>query len=586
MIFLWSVLTGLLLCGHRSNANPIEKRSGGNTEFIILHNNDMHARFEQTNVKSGKCSPKEVNTNKCYGGFARVAYEVRKYRAEAQNGGTPVLYLNAGDTYTGTPWFTIFKDNITAAFLNKLQPDAISLGNHEFDEKVEGLIPFLNNVDFPVLACNLDLSKVPELAAANNLANSTILEVNGLKVGIIGYVTPDTKKLTVRNDVEFLDEIVSINAESAKLTAQGIQIIIALGHSGYIKDQEIAKNCPDVDIVIGGHTNTFLYNGKKPDAEAIEGPYPTQVKRKDGKVVPVVQAYAYTKYLGKLHVKFDSDGNLVEFDGAPILLNASVEQEKELLDLLDLYRPNITALDSQVVGHTKVDLEGSSSVCRARECNLGNLVADSMVFARVMELNASKYWTDAPIAFIQGGGIRNSIMKAANGSITASDVLSVLPFQNGLYITRITGKALRNSLEHSASVVGTDSNGGFLQLSGARVQYDYGKPKGQRVVALEVRCAKCDIPSYEALNETAFYNVIVDEFLLLNGDGYELIDKTNPYSVRLQNIDADALIHYLQMHKFVYPGLEGRILSRSSATNIFISLALMLFSFILTQLCN
>lgn len=88
--------------------------------------------------------------------------------------------------------------------------------------------------------------------------------------------------------------------EAEHLKSNGVHIIIALGHSGYEVDQEIAKNCPLVDVVIGGHSNTFLYNGEQPDAEKINGPYPTIVKQDSGKEVPVVQAYAYTKYMGEL----------------------------------------------------------------------------------------------------------------------------------------------------------------------------------------------------------------------------------------------------------------------------------------------
>ncbi|XP_033255623.1 protein 5NUC-like [Drosophila miranda] len=140
MLLHWAYGILVILLAHRSEGNPIERKANVATEFIILHNIDIHARFEQTNVNSGTCSQQDANTYKCYGGFARVAYEVRK---EAADGGMPVFYLNAGDTYTGTAWFTIFKDKIASSFLTKLQPDAISLGNHEFDEKVEGLIPFL-----------------------------------------------------------------------------------------------------------------------------------------------------------------------------------------------------------------------------------------------------------------------------------------------------------------------------------------------------------------------------------------------------------------------------------------------------------
>lgn len=85
-----------------------------------------------------------------------------------------------------------------------------SLGNHEFDENVKGLVPFLNKVNFPVLATNVDARKEPELANAKNLYNSTILDVRGVKVGVIGYLTPETKYLTVPNEVEFLDEITTI----------------------------------------------------------------------------------------------------------------------------------------------------------------------------------------------------------------------------------------------------------------------------------------------------------------------------------------------------------------------------------------
>lgn len=97
------------------------------------------------------------------------------------------------------------------------------------------------------------------------------------------------------------------SAEAKKLKDEGVKIIIALGHSGYNQDQIIAQECPEVDIVIGGHSHSFLYTGPKPpndQPESIEGPYPTFVtQKKSGKHVPVVQAYAFTKYLGKIHVK-------------------------------------------------------------------------------------------------------------------------------------------------------------------------------------------------------------------------------------------------------------------------------------------
>lgn len=80
---------------------PLQRPSNSALDLIILHNNDMHARFEQTDKLSANCRPDEALANKCYGGFARVSHVLKQYRQEAESGGPPVLYLNAGDTYTG-----------------------------------------------------------------------------------------------------------------------------------------------------------------------------------------------------------------------------------------------------------------------------------------------------------------------------------------------------------------------------------------------------------------------------------------------------------------------------------------------------
>ncbi|XP_034103963.1 protein 5NUC-like [Drosophila albomicans] len=559
-----TILVALLLFGPTVLANPIPANAVVATEFIILHNNDMHARFEQTNVIGEKCSLEDTKNDKCFGGFARVAYVVRKHRAEAKNGGTPVFFLNAGDTYTGTPWFALYKHKIASVFLNKLQPDAASLGNHEFDEKVEGLIPFLNDVNFPVVTCNMDLSQEPALAATKNLVNSTILEANGTKIAVIGYLTPETKTQSIKNNVIFNEEVAAINIEAARLKAQGFKIIIALGHSGYKKDQEIAQKCPEVDIVIGGHTNTFLYNGEKPSVEKIDGPYPTVITQKSGKRVPVVQAFAYTKYMGKLHVKFDKDGNLLDFNGSPMLLDSTVPQDKELLTLLDVYRKNVTEMEKSIVGHSKVTLQGEKIICRAIECNMGNLITDAMIFSRVMEDQGGDFWTDAAIAVHQGGGIRSSIEKKPDGMITQSDLLTVLPFQNDLYISRISGKTIWNALEHSASVRSRDSDGAFLQVSGLHVVYDADMPEGKRVVSVDVRCAMCKVPVYNRLNETEYYQVIMPQFIFEGGDRHKMIDESNPVTTRMKKTVVEAVSEYLKTHDFVYPEVEGRIVFRKS----------------------
>ena len=175
-----------------------------------------------------------------------------------------------------------------------------------------------------------------------------------------------------------------------------------------------------------------MYTGETPpDVEKPDGPYPVVITQSSGKKVPVVQAYAYAKYLGRLHLAFDGNGDLVEWDGEPILLDGSVPRESDVLQLLELYRPGVVEYQSLFVGKSMVLLNGDKGSCRAVECSMGNLIADSRVHVYIKRFNSTNdMWSDTSIALIQGGGIRSSISRGQN--ITAYDLMSVLPFGNAL----------------------------------------------------------------------------------------------------------------------------------------------------------
>lgn len=137
--------------------------------------------------------------------------------------------------------------------------------------------------------------------------------------------------------------------------------------------------------------------------------------------------------------------------------------------------------------------------------------------------------------------------------------MTVLPFENDLFVTTISGKTLRNALERSAAVLKKDSDGAFLQVSGVQVVYNVDMPEGSRVVSVKVRCARCTVPSYHPLNDTEKYKVIVPQFLLDGGDGHVMVDASSPDSTRLQKTVTEAVKQYFQHHDFVYTGVEGRI---------------------------
>lgn len=326
-------------------------------------------------------------------------------------------------------------------------------------------------------------------------------------------------------------------------------------------DKKIAAECHLVDLVIGGHTNTFLWNGPKPDIEEPEDIYPTLVKNaKTGKTVPVVQAYAYTKYMGRLHLKIDTDdGRITSWRGDPLLVNHLVQQDQDVLDLLSKYRKTVDELEHKIIGTTKVYLEGRDIVCRSKECNLGNLITDAFIDYRARQY-AGSFWTDIPIAVINGGGIRMSIdARTRDGNITHADLAGVLPFNNDIVALTVSGRHLFEILEWSVRGNGETSGGEFLQFSGLRAIYDREKEPGSRVLSAAARCGACTVPTYEPVDPDRDYRLMITSFLALGGDGFRMIKKNAKNKTVLGINDFDCVVAYLERHDMVYPAEEGRV---------------------------
>lgn len=206
----------------------------------------------------------------------------------------------------------------------------------------------------------------------------------------------------------------------------------------------------------------------------------------------------------------------MKWGGQPILLNGNIPRDPKVLKLLEEYRPAVVELTEKVIGKTKVYLEGWK--CRAIECNLGNLITDSMVFARAKEFDG-KGWTDASIALAQSGDIRASIPV---GNITKFDLQNVMPWENGLYVMNITGSLLKRILEHSVELY-TGDRGEFLQMSGIRIAFNVTRPANDRITSLEILSSDCEGPKYERYYMNRVYGVILSSFLYGGGDGFDMI---------------------------------------------------------------
>ncbi|XP_049891161.1 snake venom 5'-nucleotidase-like [Epinephelus moara] len=471
-------------------------------DLVVLHTNDVHARVEETSEHSGKCS----SSSGCFAGVARRATMIKRIRNHESN----VLLLDAGDQFQGTIWFNRYNGAEAAYFMNELGYD-----------------------------CMIDSMDTSLQAAIIGGNADAVTSLEGYLV--FNYSGPH---------LQFEDEVTAMQLQVEELQKQGVNKIIALGHSGIDVDKEIAKKVSGVNIVVGGHRSP-------PSTEVPAGSYPLMVQSDDGRQVPVVQAYAFGKYLGHLKVTFDNAGNVVNATGNPILLDSNIPQDPDVLADVEEWKKGLANYSTQVVGNTLVFLNGSRVECRFRECNLGNLICDAMVDNNI-RFSDSIQWNHVSASIFNGGGIRSSIdERARNGSITMEDVMTVLPFGNTFDLLELNGSTLFKIFEHSVKQYG-QSKGHFLQVSGFRLEFDPSKPEGNRVMSLSILCVQCRVPRYKPVQPEMVYEVVMPSFIAQGGDGFSMIpdEKLNHDT---GNLDVSVLPEYIMKNQKVYTPLQGRI---------------------------
>lgn len=511
-------------------------------ELNILHINDLHSRIESINKFDSTCSAEEEGKNECFGGVARLKSLIDQKRQDLS--GKNVLLLNAGDNFQGSLFFTTYKGLVEAEFLNLMKFDAMTVGNHEFDESEDGLAGFLDKIEFPVVTANVLPSHKSKIG--DRIKPSIVLEVGGQKVGIVGAVANDTPELSSPGpDILIGDDVATTTAAVEELKKQGVDKIIALTHVGYPRDLAAIAKIPDVDVVVGGHSHSLLSNTD----EKAEGPYPTMVDNPGGYKVPVVQAASYTKYLGDLVVTFDDKGVVKAAKGDPILVDSSVKPDQAVLArVAELAKP-IEELRSKIIAKTEAPIDGSRDNCRAKECEMGSLVADAML-DRVKGQGVT-------IAITNGGGLRASIDA---GDVSMGEVITVLPFQNTVATFQIKGDGIREALENGLSKL-EEAGGRFPQVAGLKYSFDRSKPVGSRVVSVEVKEGE----GYGPLDPAKTYSLVTNNYMRNGGDGYDVFkakgENAYDYGPGLETVLAD----YLAAHQPFKPYTDGRITEVAAA---------------------
>ncbi|MGF7208027.1 5'-nucleotidase [Skermanella aerolata] len=510
--------------------------AGADYQLRILHVNDVHARYDQITATGGFCTPKDEAEKKCIGGAARLQTKLKELR------GDNALFLDAGDQFQGTLFYTQYKHGAVQTVLGMLNPDAQTLGNHEFDDGPAGLRPYLDAVSWPVLSANTDTSREPRLK--DRYKPYTIVVKNGQRIGIVGLTTADTPITSSPGPtVAFRSEAQALTRAVAALKARNVDKIVALTHIGYSEDQALAAQVDGVDVYVGGHSHTFLETGNDKAA----GPYPTVVKTPSGAPALVVQAGSYGTHLGMLDVTFDSAGVVTAWEGKPVALSNDVALDTAVADKVSQLNVPLTQLRRQPVGEARVELVGTSDACRFGECNLGNLIADAMLWATRGQ--------GTQISIQNGGGIRSGIPA---GQVTMGNVIEVLPFSNTLATFDVTGADLLASLESGVSRAHdktTSGTGRFPQVAGLRYAFDPAKPEGARISSVEIRDAG---GAYRPVDPSATYKAVTNNFVRTGGDGYGLFAKAKnayDYGPNLETVVSE----YIRTTGPVAPAVEGRI---------------------------
>lgn len=261
--------------------------------ITILHTNDTHSHIEPFDANHKR------NANR--GGVAKRASLIEQIRTENPN----TLLLDAGDIFQGTPYFNYFGGELEFRLMSMLKYDVATIGNHDFDNSIEGLYKQLPNAKFDFVSANYDFTNT---VLDTHVKPYRIIHKNGVKIGVfgLGVELEGLVDKKMYKETKYLDPIeITTDITNTLKNEEQCDLIICLSHLGYyyknnpskISDLNLAKSSRNIDLIIGGHTHTFL-------------PKPTIVKNLDDKNTLVNQVGAYGLNLGRVDFYFDEQNNL------------------------------------------------------------------------------------------------------------------------------------------------------------------------------------------------------------------------------------------------------------------------------------
>jgi 5'-nucleotidase/UDP-sugar diphosphatase len=470
----------------------------GDTTIAVIHWNDMHGHplaFADHGVP-------EVS------GLPAITTLVGQTRAEYNN----VLVLDAGDYDTGRPESDFFKAEPMIVGYNLMQVDAVTLGNHEFDNARSVLDAQKALADFPLISANVTTKDGKYLADAPY----TIKTFDGVKVGIFGLTTTETRTIGTPDnvkDVTFADEVTTAKAIVTELRGKmKCDVVIALVHMGLYSDNKsgsrlLAAQVPGIDLIVDGHSHTAITA-------------PVMEKAPDGKMVPIVQAYNWGLNVGKgvLTIKnkkvtgFDwqaltiNDKKVVKnADGTTTIqpVGPQFEQNPIVQTALVDYLYKVDAILGSKIG-VKSTAVFPNALVRKAETELGDLVCDGLKWVARQ--------SNPDFAICGGGTIRTDLPA---GDLTVKHIYTVLPFDNTVVICTLKGSEVQNLFNFIATIPQT--KGGFPQVSDG-VSYTLNYDKGV--------CENILIGG-KPIDPAKDYKIATNDYMAAGGDGYVVFKKSS-----------------------------------------------------------
>ncbi len=459
------------------------------------------------------------------GGHARLAAAVKAERAKAvQAKDGAFLYVHAGDAISPCLMCGFDQGQHLIALMNMTPPDVFVPGNHEFDFGRAVFIKRLKEAAFPIYAVNLSSA---DGSAEGLVQKSKIIDVDGIKVGILGATADDAAKKSNPEDLRISDTVEAVKRETAALRQAGADFVIAVVHASRETDRKLI-DARAADLLLSGddHDLYWTYDGKTGFVEGGE----------DALHLNVIEA--------DISVEVTPQGRRMTW--APVFRvidTKSVEPDADVAREVAKYESVLSAELDIPVATVVAGFDTRSATVRLNENLFGNLVADAL-----------RAGYQADIALMNGGGLRGGKDYRRGAEFTRRDVLSEMPFGNKAVVVEMKGRDIRAVLEYGLSKL-PEPSGRFPNVSGALVTFDPSAPVGQRISRIVI--------GSEELRDAKTYTLVTNDFLLRGGDGYPLLANARvlvrPEDGRLV---ANEVLSYLTKNGFKSASGGGRMVPK------------------------